>query len=339
MSHFGPLRHGGWIVSVIFLWLAVRGVDWTEFLRVFLAVTAWKLVLLVGIYLSGFMMRGWRWRVLLGRGAVGAWLGLWTATGGVVIGYAANNLLPGRLGEVARAEAIARRCGVDRVTALASILVERVLDGLALVFLLFLGAWGRDLPPWADVVKWSGLGIFIGALAFLAGVGATGPWWRARIAGLVVTVQRPILRSCLNLATRGLEGVMLLWRDRWLPPVLFGASLLVWSIEGAMFWAGFWALGIPESARSAAFLLGIVNLGLLIPSSPGNLGVFQYFSVLGLQALGSSRTVALNYGLLLHACQYVPITLIGLLLFPSYSMTWRSPVKDGLAQGAGARAS
>jgi hypothetical protein len=99
-------------------------------------------------------------------------------------------------------------------------------------------------------------------------------------------------------------------------PVLFGVvatSFLVWGIEGVMFAAALEPLGIQVPAMTALFVMGVINLGVLLPSSPGFVGVFQYFGVLAFSAVGVEANVATAYAVIVHICQLLPVTLIGLL--------------------------
>ena len=116
-------------------------------------------------YLSGHLLRGVRCRLLLPR----AGLGFATAANVVITGYAVNNLLPARAGELARAALISQRSGLPFTESLTVTLVERLLDGLAIVGLFLVGAqlpalpqgwlstswgWSRCLPPARSAWRW-----------------------------------------------------------------------------------------------------------------------------------------------------------------------------------------
>ena len=58
--------------------------------------------------------------------------------------------------------------------------------------------------------------------------------------------------------------------------------------------------------------MGLINLGILVPAAPGYLGAFQYFGVLALSPWEVNSAEALACVILIHACQYLPITLWGL---------------------------
>ena len=78
-----------------------------------------------------------------------------------------------------------------------------------------------------------------------------------------------------------------------------------------MFWYGFHVFQLHLDLYAALFVLGVVNLGVLIPSSPGNVGVFQFFCVKALSIHAISGSQAMAYAVVIHMCQYLPVTVIG----------------------------
>ena len=87
----------------------------------------------VGSYMVSVLFRTFRWRVLLGHLAQVRAARLYPV---VVVGYMANNLLPLRLGELVRSYYVGEREGLSKTSALATIMVERVLDALVLLFFI-----------------------------------------------------------------------------------------------------------------------------------------------------------------------------------------------------------
>lgn len=294
----------GWLISAVFLALVFTSVDWHEFAASFSRLGAGDIAVLCGIYLIGFLARGLRSKVLLPG------LSARAALGGVFVGYAANNLLPARLGEVVRAHVVGRYAGIKRTTAFSSVIVERIFDGSAIVFLLILGAGPLTLPPWAENVRLSGLILFSIALLCVLATGRSERW---------ISQQLPRTKLADNL--RGLiAGIALAVRSVPAFVLITGGSVLIWTIESAMFYYGFRAFGFELSFLAAAFVMAVVNLGVLIPSSPGGLGVFQYFCVLALEFLDIKHAEATAYAVTVHLCQYVPVTIIGSLWLPRFGV-------------------
>jgi uncharacterized protein (TIRG00374 family) len=299
----------GWAVSALFLALVFRHVEWAKFLESLALLSPFEPLVLALIYLFGFLLRGVRSKILLPS------LGWREAFGGVFVGYATNNVLPARLGEVVRAHVVGKSAGISRTVAFSSVLVERIFDGSAIVFLLILGSQSvQTLPEWADEVRLASLVLFSAALS---GVILIGIFHRLTSSLISRYIRHPQVSKALT----GLsEGVALSVRT--VPTLLLViiSSLVIWLVESGMFLFGCWAFHLPVSFAGAMFVMAIVNLGVLIPSSPGGLGVFQYFAVLALGLLGVNKDAAAAYAIVVHLAQYLPITVIGLLWLPKFGV-------------------
>lgn len=304
----GKKKYLGWLVSAFFLALVFSKVEWNSFVTSLKQLNPMAPLILALIYLFGFLLRGVRSKLLLPG------IGWREAFGGVFVGYAANNVLPARLGEVVRAHVVGKSAGIKRTTTFSSVLVERIFDGSAIVFLLILGTQSLALPEWADEVRIAGLILFSAALAGVLLVGV----FHSRVSALI---QRFMPHPKIATALIGLsEGVALAVRDiKTLGSVLV-SSIVIWLIESCMFFYGFQAFGFEHHFSAAMFVMAIVNLGVLIPSSPGGLGVFQYFAVLALEFLHTPHDPATAYAIVVHLAQYLPVTLIGLLWLPRFGV-------------------
>lgn len=294
----------GWLVSLIFLYLVFSKVEWGKLWEQLKTISPLELIALVVIYLCGFTVRALRSQALLPQ------LNLAQGLGGVLVGYAANNTLPARLGEFVRAQVVGQSTGIKRTTTFSSIIVERILDGLAIVILLLIGSGDLTLPPWADTVRLLGIIIFASAMAGVVGVGFTHSYWKHLVPD-----------NKLGDALSGLiEGILLATRDVRTVALTLVYSLAIWAVESFMFFYAFHVFSIEGTFLSALFVMGIVNLGVLIPSSPGNLGVFQYFCVQALTVLAADHDAATAYALTVHFCQYLPVTLLGFMALHRFGL-------------------
>ena len=290
-------RYGIWAISLAALALVLSRLDWAAFVQNLKSISLRDVALCTLIYLLGFIPRAIRSKLMLPALSPNA------AMGGVMIGYAANNLLPARLGEVVRAQLIGRVEGIRVATTLSSIVFERVLDGAAIVMLLFIGCSGLTLPGWADKARWTGLAIFAVLLVCFLLSGFFHRFFSRFVPGGRLG---HFIEGAMEGAAIGCRSVPAL-----LAIVLL--SFVVWCIEAGMFYIGFHAFGMPLGYFAALFVLGVLNLGILIPNSPGNVGVFQYFTVLSLGVFAISESQAAAYSVVLHLCQYIPVTAIGLI--------------------------
>src|SRR5262245_8678765 len=146
----GKTRLVGIAVTLLCLVLAFYGIDYHALWGA-LATANYVLVLpAMLLWLFGYVARSVRWRTILAGSSVGS---LFNLFGVLMIGFATNNLLPARLGELARAYLLRRRTGLRKTFVLASVFLERVFDGLALVAVLMILSAMIELPGWGREVE------------------------------------------------------------------------------------------------------------------------------------------------------------------------------------------
>src|SRR4051812_18841241 len=127
-------------ITFLFLWLALRGVKWPQVWAHLRGANPLWLALSIVVATLSVHVRALRWKVLLAP--VDPHVGWQPRVAGTAVGMAANNLIPARVGEIVRAVATARLARLPFSAVLASLVVERVLDGVVTVGLLFAAmAW------------------------------------------------------------------------------------------------------------------------------------------------------------------------------------------------------
>lgn len=308
----------GFASSALFLAIAVRRLDWTVVTRTLEQAELWPwLPAGIACYLAGQLVRGLRLRSLLRRDAN---LPLLTATNVVVVGYAVNNILPARAGELARSGMITERTGLPFAQSLTITFVERVLDGLAILALFFAASTVVTLQvTWLRVSLEASAAVFvIAALAIAAAVAWPGVVMTvaSRLsARLPLPLQRLALRMMTGF-TRGAGAVGDVRRAARLGML----SVLVWTLEAGLFLFLLPAMALPFAPTWAIVAMAVTNLGLLVPSSPGFIGPFHFFCMQTVVALGAESTRAFAYAVLVHAAFYVPVTAWGLLALLRYGV-------------------
>ncbi|MBI4200648.1 MAG: flippase-like domain-containing protein [Chloroflexi bacterium] len=317
----------GLLVTIAFLGLLVLRVDVGETVRRLGRANYVFLLPGLGLYATAVLGRTLRWRYLL-LPLKGVGLGRLVPV--VVVGYMANNLLPMRLGEVVRSYYVGEREGVSKAAAFATVVVERVFDGLALLFFLVVAA---AFLPVAGLVK--GLGettrvpwpILAGGtvLSFVvvSGVllwGSRGPAAWTRLAALVC---RPLparwkgqVVGLVDLFATGLSTL----RNPGRLAAVFLLSVPVWLAEAATSYVialGFGLEaplgGLGGMATAIVAMTAIANLATSLPSSQGGVGPFEFFAVATLVLLGVEAEVATAYVVALHLTLLVPVTVVGLV--------------------------
>jgi uncharacterized protein (TIRG00374 family) len=305
----------GLLLTVVFLFLALRQVDPAELAAEFAQVNYVWLVPSALCTLVGYLLRTVRWRVIL-SGAAQAPLG--TLFPVLIMGFATNNLLPGRLGEFWRAFLLGRKAGVRRTTGLASVFVERIFDGLVLVALLAVVSRTVQLPEWGQQVQVVSAFVFVGATVAIATL-----LWAQNFAQRVVRWLARRLPARLATRVEGMfEGFLEGLRPLHQPSVLLGATALslgVWLAEGASYYLisrGI-SLGLAPGLDFSAMGLTLVsiNLGIMIPSSPGYVGALEFFGTEALKVFGVDHATALALVIVSHVVQYALVTGMGLVFF------------------------
>lgn len=329
-------RHRAWqvplalAVSAALLWWAFRDVDFHEALAYLRSVRIPWLLAAVCVATSLFPLRLIRWRLLLRRedGQAYPWLPLWHA---VAMGFAANNILPFRAGEVVRTVVASRLTGARLSASLASVAVERVFDALTVVGLLSLALLMPGMPPGLTVagVPVQRVATTAGVLAALAlaaaGLVVAFPLAAERVVRRLVPSDRLAQRLVALIAGIRL-GLGVLQSPARLAGVVFW-SVVLWLANALSFYLAFRAFELPVGYVVAVIMQGVLAFGIAVPSAPGYVGPFEAIitAVLAVYGIGPNQAVAYAVGY--HLTTFVPITLLGV---------W-SATRTGLGLGATAR--
>ena len=306
----------GFAISAAFLWWALRDVHVADVLD-HLAGVRWRWFLAsIAVATATFPLRTIRWRYLLRIEGVALPVGpLWHAT---AVGFMANNVLPARAGEFARAYMARRLTGVRFTTAFASIAVERILDGITLVgMLLFATAAGGFNPSTrvGSVTLGSvatGAAILFGALLVVAVAVVRWPHPTLRLAERVLHAMLPNrlagrLHVLIGGLVEGLDALAAPGRVAW---ALLWSSV-VWATAALSFWLAFRAFGIDVPWSAAAMLQALIAFGVAVPSAPGFAGVFEAVAKTTLVLYGVAETPAVSLAIGYHLGTWVPITALG----------------------------
>lgn len=292
-------------LSVLFLWLAIRGVSFDEVWTALSRANPWLVLLAVPFLLMLFVMQGLRWRHLVAapdppRRRVFVVL--------MFVGTAITNVVPGRPGDVARGIWLARLGRIPVARSLTSVGVDRAMDVATVFVLLLLCLPFIEPPDW--LVTLAIVGAVVCVLATIILVVA---WWYAHrrnpqdpAAGMEQG-ERSWWRHQLSGIIRGL-AVLSRPRDFWLA---VGASFIGWSFNAFGTWLVAESLGLGIGIAGALLVTSVIALGSAIPSSPGMIGTFQWLAVASLAVVGVGRADALAFSILLQAAWYIPTTLSG----------------------------
>ncbi|HVH67635.1 MAG TPA: lysylphosphatidylglycerol synthase transmembrane domain-containing protein [Gemmatimonadales bacterium] len=306
-------------VTIALLAWALHGVDRVALLGYVRRADPWLVGATIALATLTFPLRAVRWQLIL-RAADGRPLPLaplWHAT---AIGFMANNLLPMRAGEFARAYAARQALPVRFTTALASVGVERMFDGLLLVGLLTVTVAAPSFPRHAAIGGTSLSGLATGAAAVFVGLLVIAllvvhrPAVALAVLGRITRAVLPArLADHIAHAAAGLVAGLEVLRS---PGRFLGVlawSLVLWLVNASSFALCFRAFGLSVPPEGALLLQGIIGFGVALPASPGFVGVFEAATRATLAIYGVDATRAVGYALAYHVGTFFPITLLGLL--------------------------
>jgi glycosyltransferase 2 family protein len=319
----------GVLVSLFFLWIALRSLKLADVWAALKSAHYGWLLPGIAVYFVGVWARAWRWHYLLKPLKSIPTPQMFPI---VAIGYMGNNLYPARAGEVLRAYVLRRRQGVPVSASLATIVVERIFDGVVMLMFVFF-----NLNALANLTHNSG---FAGSLRSAALAG-TGVFALALVVFLLAAMfpqqslslyhrwAAPVLPGKIRERMTGIlvsfwTGLESLRSPRTILMV-FITSVIIWLLETAKYWLVMFAFdftGYTGGFFGLMLMNGIVNLATTIPSAPGYIGTFDAPGIAVLTAYGADPAIAAGYTLTLHAALWLPITLLGAYYMAREGLAW-----------------
>lgn len=329
----------GVLISILFLWLALRGLHLGDFWGAVTKANYGWIFPGVAVYFVGVWARAWRWHYLLGPIKKIPTAKMFPVT---TIGYMGNNIYPARAGEVLRAVILKRKEGVPVSASLATIIVERIFDGVVMLAFVFV-----NLPELANLTGSSGfvgniqevaiygtmaflgaLVVFLLAAMFPQVTVRFGEWFIARFLPLRLRVK---VSAILHKFLDGLASL----RSPVNVLMVFLTSVVIWLLETAKYWFVMHAFDFEVSFFTLMLMNGIVNLATTIPSAPGYIGTFDAPGIAILTAYGVEQAMAAGYTLVLHVALWLPITALGAWFLAREGIRWSDSLRVETEEGSG----
>jgi glycosyltransferase 2 family protein len=312
----------GITVSIVFLAIGLNGVSlpevWTNIQN---ANVIW-IIPGVAVYFLAVWGRTWRWHFLLRPIKPISLRALFPI---VVIGYMGNNVYPFRAGEVIRAYVLRRNEGVKITASLATIVVERLFDGLVMLIFVFVALPFANIEAeWLRTVVIAGTVVFFGALAVFLFMATRPEWSRKVYTGIANRVlPQKAAAPLLRIADHFMEGLESLRSPRDLMMTLV-TSVFIWLTETTKYWFVMHAFNFEVSFFVLMLMTAVVNLATTLPGAPGHVGTFHGPGILVLETFGVKHEIAAGYTVVLHAALWLPITLLGFYYLIQQGLSWRS---------------
>lgn len=302
-----------WIIGLtvvgLAVWILARGLDWDAIVDALVSADYRWVVLGLMSILGTFVVRGLRWQALLYHSDVS----LLSATTAVLVGQVVNTGLPvARSGDFARAVWANQRESVGISNALGAIVLEKVLDLLALCATGLVLLVVLPLPEWFTRSTW--------ILAVAVGLGVVvlylGLHWQRTLVRWVGIVLKRLPSKVGRFVMPQLEQLVAALNAARQPSASLGAGLWTlanWGLGAVANWAVLRAFDVP-SWPAALFLLATLMLGGAAVPTPGRIGVFEGICVVSLAQFGVDGNLALAVGLVLHLVVLAPALITAAVL-------------------------
>ena len=316
----------GYALGAACLVWVLHDYDFHDLLRRVAGMNLWLVAAAVFCDVLSYVCQGARWRLLLRPfGSIS----VWRCTQAVYAGLFTNEVAPMKPGDLVRAYLVSRWMNVRLVTVAATILVERLFDGVwlaaaSLVAVIFLPL-PRRLVEAGDVFGVSVLILFVlfiltafGGGTAAEGLAEAGEKGVGRAAQDAAGGEAPgdesagrrVSRRVSEMIARLRVELRSIGRTRG-APLAFALTLALLLLQAVSFWLVMRAYGLrlPLMAGAAVFL--IVHLGTVVPGAPANVGTYQFVTVLGLTLFGVDKSAAAGFSLVVFAILTVPLWAIG----------------------------
>ena len=318
----------GLVISLVFLGLLFWQIDLPQVLKHLKEADYIYIVPGVMVYFCiCVLFRTLRWRLLLTPIKPISTLRLLPV---VLVGYMANNVLPMRIGEIVRSYYLGKRENVSTVATLATIAIEKVLDGVILIGLLILVSIFTPVTGLVSNVAtetnihWSVLVLgttvpFVGIMALMwiiANHPKTIAWVPRLMLNCLPEKFRAVIKELINKSLVGFEAL----NDSKRLSTIILISFPVWAGEIGLYYLVGLSFDLQSILGGPMFMIVamivvacISNLATAIPASQGSIGPFELFAVASLVVLGVDPEIATAYSLVLHLTLLLPISVAGLI--------------------------
>ena len=327
----------GLLISALFLLIALRGL---QLIDVWEGIKSADFIWLfpgIIIYFIAVWMRAFRWNLFLRPVKIVPVNEVFPI---VTIGYMGNNIYPARAGEILRAVVLKHQYKVPVSTSLATIVIERVIDGVIMLGFIILNLSEITTIPGAvefaetihTVILW-GSAIFMGVLIIFLFT-AIFPERTQKILFLMIekAIPKNWRGKAQSISQRFIKGLRSLSSPIDVL-IIFFISIIIWLLETCFYWFIMLAFPFRISFPTLMLMNGVLNLFTVIPSTPGYIGTFDAPGIAMLTAFGVDPEISASYTLFLHAALWMPITIVGGLFFSKVGLDWSKEIVRANMEG------
>ena len=312
----------GLLIGTVLLFLTLKQIDLKSSFE-FIKASNWLLLIAGAIlYCLSFVVRSFRWKMLLSKLTN---LPVKRCFSFLTIGFFANNTLPFRMGEFIRAFITGKKASVSKSGVLATIVVERVFDGVTYVFLLALSMLMlKTLPVGIKNTLLTASVIFLGAFVFLTTY-SKNKQLLSKFPTLLPFSQK--IKDILSHFISSFAGGLAILHERKILIITLLLSVVVWLIEACVFFTVASAFSLNLTYYQCLFVMIAIGFAAILPSAPGYVGTVEFVGVSTLAIFGIEKNIAFGYILTLHAIQLICVAFMGIGSIVREKLTFAELVK------------
>ncbi len=302
----------GLLLSALLVYLSIRGIDFADVAGGFRAFRYGFLPAILAVMLLMQLLRSYRWGLILRPLERVDQLSLFAVTS---VGFLAIIAIPARLGEVVRPYLITKKSGIRMSSAVGTIVVERVLDSLTVLFIAVFVLLFTPLPAW--LVRSSILFLLLTlALVSVMILLIVRREASLRVLGPLIGKLPPrYAEATQRLICQFLDGFRIMADPALLLSVAW-LSIVIWLVDVYAIYLLFRAVNFQLPVVAAFVLMIILIIGIAIPTAPGFIGNWHYSCILGLGLFGVPKTDALTFAIIYHILSVAVVIVLGLLFLP-----------------------
>ncbi len=333
----------GLAVTLICLYFVFRGIDFNELLNILKKTNLLILGLTVVIYIFGYYIRAIRWHYILKHIKEFKALELFPY---LVMGFMFNNILPARAGEFIRAYITGEKKRISKSSTFASIIIERVFDGLIMIFYFILGylsfnivqhqvktpisfeLFGKTMTIKEAVMVFAiagsliFIGIFVVSLLLLFKKEPTVNF----LHSIMKKIPGKLSEKFLKLIDTFIEGLGVLRNKKDLI-IVFLYTFFAWTVEVFTYYLMAYAIKIEINFFVVCLIMAVSNFAIMAPSTSGGVGPFEFFGVGVMLIFAYTKEVAVSYIILIHSMILLPIIFLGIIFVFTEGLNFSKLIK------------
>ena len=310
----------GILISAIFIYWALPGLHLADVMASLKTANYWWILPGIAVYFVGLWARTWRWYYTLRHLKSLTLARLFPL---ICIGYFGNNVYPFRAGELLRSYVLKQKEDIPISSSLATVIIERVFDGLVMLLFVFLALPFAPMPASYRNLVIMLTALLLAATAFFVWM-AVQPQRVERIYRWFADHLLPerIRKLTDDFYARFMDGLLSL-SSGYDIIMIFSTSIVIWLMETVKYWFVMHAFEFEVSFLVLMLMNGLVNLATTLPSAPGYIGTFDTPGIETLVTFGVERNIAASYTFTLHAALWLPVTLVGGYYFWREQLRWK----------------